>query len=84
MACLACHAGRGMMSRNDWYETIACALCGSREFRVRYRPERELADPKEAISASHGVMGTQQIVDCSGCGLVYVNPRLRPEVVLGA
>ena len=47
-------------------EHVNCDLCGSSEYRVRYRmPDLWLKKPLFEFP----------VVECSGCGLVYVNPR---------
>ena len=55
---------------------VPCNLCGSERCRVLYRPTRRLVDQSGIFSASGGVRGTQTIVRCLECGLVYVNPRV--------
>lgn len=66
------------------YEEVVCNICGSRRYRIKYRPTREVKDYRQIISASGGVRGTQRIVQCEECGLIYVNPRIRPELVISA
>jgi SAM-dependent methyltransferase len=66
-------------------ESVPCNLCGSDSFRV-LRPS--LRDPGRAIdletvfrsSGDEPLM--DQLVECTSCGLVYVRPRLRADLVL--
>lgn len=46
-------------------ETVPCNLCGSTQSRVEFR----------AIDYAYHVPGLFSVVRCSGCGLVYQNPR---------
>ncbi|MBN1823304.1 MAG: class I SAM-dependent methyltransferase [Endomicrobiales bacterium] len=69
---------------NDMYEDIPCNICGSNEYEVVIKPERKDFDPSKIISAAGGIMGTQQIVKCSVCGLKYVRPRLKAGFVVKA
>jgi SAM-dependent methyltransferase len=55
---------------------VPCNLCGSERYKVLYRPTRQGVTPSGIFSASGGVRGTQTIVRCLECGLVYVNPRV--------
>lgn len=68
----------------DIYENTKCNLCGSDKFKVIIKPSKKVDDPSKIISASGGVMGTQQIVRCSHCGLAYVNPRIKSNIVVNA
>ena len=64
-------------------ETIKCNLCNSNDYKVIISPEIKNVDVGNIFSASGGARGTQQIVRCAKCGLMYVNPRFTEEVVLG-
>lgn len=65
-------------------EYVNCNLCGSKDYNVMYEPTKKDYDPTQIFSASGGVMGTQHIVRCKECGLVYVNPRVEEELVIDA
>ena len=65
-------------------ETVPCNLCGSTSYRVLITPRVTEVDPATVMSASGGIRGTQRIVRCTECGLVYVNPRLRSAAVVEA
>lgn len=70
------------MHANEEY--VPCNLCGSSKYRILIRPTITDLDPATVMSAAGGVRGTQQIVQCADCGLVYVNPRLRADAVVSA
>lgn len=72
------------MKNNFAVEEVACNLCGSRDFTVKIKPRKKEFDPDAVFSASHGIMGTQQVVKCRQCGLMYVNPRISAERVVSA
>ncbi len=61
---------------------VACPLCGSNDTRMLYKPWNLNVDPRTVLSASGGVRGTQYIVQCKQCDLIYVNPRPRGEIVV--
>lgn len=63
-------------------ESVVCNLCGSDEYHVLIEPSVTEFDPLKVLTASGGVRGTQRIVRCSNCGLVYVNPRVNTEAVV--
>jgi len=65
-------------------ENVACNLCGSEKYRILIEPRVKEFDPLEVLTASKGIRGTQRIVRCSNCGLVYVNPRINAETVAGS
>ena len=65
------------------FELINCNLCGSKDFKVIYK---EIADekgsPQEKYKSSGNIIASDQIVKCKSCGLLYVNPRLKPEIIV--
>ncbi len=67
---------------SNYFEKISCNLCGSKDYTIKYKPTNTDFDPKTIFSASGGVMGTQQIVECKNCGLIYVNPRIKQEIII--
>jgi SAM-dependent methyltransferase len=66
-------------------ESVPCNLCGSDSFRVLQPSRREPGRPidLETVFRSSGDEPLMdQLVACTSCGLVYVRPRLRAELVL--
>jgi 2-polyprenyl-3-methyl-5-hydroxy-6-metoxy-1,4-benzoquinol methylase len=68
------------------YEEIPCNLCGSKEYAIvfpRIEPKEDV--PIESrYSAAKGVMCTDQVVKCSRCGLVFINPRPKSGTIVDA
>ncbi len=63
-------------------ETIACPVCDSKDFKVIYEPWVYEEDPIKLYGAATGIQGTQRIVRCINCGMIYENPRFPKEVIL--
>lgn len=69
-------------------ETILCPLCASANFSVVY-PENFPAElSREFLTkvyrSSSDQMVFEQVVKCSRCRLVYLNPRLRSDLIVGS
>ncbi|MDD5650614.1 MAG: class I SAM-dependent methyltransferase [Candidatus Nanoarchaeia archaeon] len=66
-------------------ETIKCNLCGNPEFKIIHKGLKdENVDLTKKYASSSNVIGNDQIVQCTHCGLKYVNPRLTDkEIVTG-
>lgn len=70
----------------DFYETVACAICGSREYKVVYPATRKVVSQDQIIAmfkSSGDEPLTEQMVQCTQCGLLYVNPRLKASLIIG-
>jgi 2-polyprenyl-3-methyl-5-hydroxy-6-metoxy-1,4-benzoquinol methylase len=69
-------------------EVVSCNLCGSGEIRVlqasQYDSEAGAAELTRTFSSSSEKRLTQRLVVCAECGLQFVSPRLRADVVLEA
>jgi SAM-dependent methyltransferase len=66
-------------------ESVPCAVCGSDAFEVVVPSRRDPARPVdlETVFRSSGDEPLQdQMVRCTSCGLHYVRPRLRWELIL--
>lgn len=66
-------------------ETVNCNLCGADDYHVIYPPRYEQAKPEEIINtfrSSGDEVLLDQLVMCNRCGLQYLNPRLKADVVL--
>lgn len=72
------------MSKQEYFESVKCGLCGRDDYDIRVRPVNLQFDPQSVFSASGGIRGTQQIVRCRQCGLMYVNPRVKTSCVFEA
>jgi len=63
-------------------EEASCPVCGSRQYRVKYTPWVDIQDPLALYGATSGVRGTQTLVSCAECGVIYENPRYTEDVIL--
>lgn len=59
-----------------------CPVCGSGRFDVVISPWVEETDPVKLYGAASGIPGTQQLVKCLTCGMVYENPRYDAEAII--
>lgn len=59
-----------------------CPVCGSESFDVIISPWVEEANPTKLYGAASGIHGTQQLVSCSACGMIYENPRYDAEAII--
>jgi SAM-dependent methyltransferase len=66
-------------------ESVPCAACGSDGFEVVVASKRvpgRAIDLREVFRSSGDEPLQDQMVRCSGCGLLYVRPRLKWELIL--
>ncbi|MBW2982348.1 class I SAM-dependent methyltransferase [Candidatus Woesearchaeota archaeon] len=66
-------------------ENINCNLCGNNNFSIIFeaQPEKEKQfDLSEKYRSSGDESLFEQVVKCNNCGLVYINPRNKPEDIL--
>src|SRR6266446_3963078 len=69
----------------DLLETVACNLCGDNNYEVIYPPRYDAADPEEIVNtfrSSGDEILVDRLVRCKQCGLQYLSPRLRQDLVL--
>lgn len=67
-------------------ESVACNLCGADDYEVLFPPRYELAQPDElaqTFRSSGDEILVDQLVRCRQCGLQYLTPRLRQDLILG-
>jgi 2-polyprenyl-3-methyl-5-hydroxy-6-metoxy-1,4-benzoquinol methylase len=65
------------------YEAVPCNVCSSVDYRVVFpAAERQSTDYASEFKSSADGPLTEQVVACSNCGLHYVSPRIRPEIML--
>ena len=66
------------------YESVPCNLCGGTDLEtVRPARERSEAELEVRFKSSSDEALHDPLVACRSCGLQFVNPRLRADVVLG-
>ena len=66
-------------------ETAPCNQCGSDDYQIVYPPRYEDAKPDELLNtfrSSGDEVLLDQLVQCTVCGLQYLNPRLKADVVI--
>jgi SAM-dependent methyltransferase len=63
---------------------VRCPVCEADTYHVLFEPWRNIEDPKYLYGAASGVQGTQQIVKCNSCAMIYENPRYPEELIVGA
>ena len=66
---------------DDYFEEIDCPVCGGREHKHYFRVKYERLKQKRNLDYS--IIGINQdtqfyVKRCCDCGLVFVNPRLKP------
>jgi SAM-dependent methyltransferase len=69
-----------------FFEEIRCPVCESGDYRVlqaaRYPASLDEGQLKRIFHASSSHVLLDRLVACRACSLVYVNPRLRPDLIL--
>lgn len=62
----------------------SCSVCGSDDATVFCEPHLEENDPAKLYGAASGIQGTQRLVKCENCGLIYESPRFEAaEIIKG-
>lgn len=61
---------------------ILCPVCQTDEYIVKYEPIVSEDDPAKLYGAASGLPGTQRLVTCKNCKLLYENPRFPAEVII--
>lgn len=59
-------------------DAVACALCGGDDTTLLFEVSGQELPGVYRDGVFHPVVGSERIVRCQSCGLVYVNPRLAP------
>jgi len=65
-------------------EYVKCNLCGADDYTFVWKGQESDLAPKDIYSSSKGVMSKDTLVRCKKCGLMYVNPRFKSEVIVDA
>ena len=61
-----------------------CPVCDSGIHEIKYEPWVDAPNPEKLYGAASGVPGTQRLVSCRGCGMIYENPVFPEEVILAS
>lgn len=73
------------MRYTDLLEEVPCNLCGADDAGVVYPPRYEAASVEglvEAFRSSGEEILVDRLVRCNRCGLQYLSPRLRQDIIL--
>ena len=63
-------------------EDVKCPVCDSNAQKKLYKPWVIEDDPGKLYGAASGIPGTQHIVKCESCGMVYESPRFLSDVII--
>lgn len=64
-------------------EQINCNICEKNDYEIVYPSlYRENENPAELFKSSGDEPSKDQIVKCKNCGLIYVNPRIKPDKII--
>ncbi len=59
-----------------------CTVCDSVDNKVLYEPWLTESDPTKLYGAASGIPGTQRIVQCLNCNMIFENPRFDAETIV--
>lgn len=59
-----------------------CPVCGSNHQTVKYEPWVNELDPAKLYGAASGIPGTQYLVTCNDCGMIFESPRYDAETIV--
>lgn len=62
-------------------EFINCNLCHSDNYKVLYKAKPHKPYQKEMFYPTSISLVTENIVKCQNCGLIFTNPRLKPDLL---
>lgn len=74
-------------TRHELLEHVACGVCDGRDYDVVHEARYDLeTDPDlvQKFRASSDELLIDQLVKCKDCGLQYISPRLRGDVILSS
>ena len=63
-------------------EHINCNICGADDYKIVYHARSNKALSIEPFKSESTELSKDQIVKCNRCGLIYVNPRLKPKSII--
>lgn len=69
----------------DLLEHIPCNLCSADDYEIIYKPRYDSAKPDkifQSFRSSGDEILLDQLVRCKQCGLQYLNPRLKQDLIL--
>lgn len=75
------------MIDKKYFETVPCNICGSNSFSIVYPAQYNKEKDKDIVSkyrASGDELLIDQLVKCNKCGLVFINPRIKGNLIVDA
>ena len=74
------------MTFDNFLETVNCPICDSQDYRVlrkaNYPENITLQELLKIYKSSSDTELIDQVVKCLECGLVYLNPRVKSDIIL--
>ena len=74
------------MQKKDYFEPVVCNLCGKDDYIVVYKDKYEKIETEQGLVNKFKSSGDEtlidQVVKCKHCGLMYINPRIKPELII--
>jgi len=67
------------------FENVKCNLCGSNNYKILYKPRYEAETQHDLIQkfrAAGDETLVDQVVKCKKCGLIYITPRIKDELII--
>ena len=62
--------------------TVFCPICGFDKSTIKIKPWNKVTDVALLYGADNGIQGTQTIVKCDRCDMVYENPGFEDRIIL--
>lgn len=59
-----------------------CPVCDSGRQEVKYEPWNHIEDPNKLYGAASGIPGTQNLVACLDCGMIFESPRYDAQTII--
>jgi len=59
-----------------------CPVCDSSRQTVKFEPWITEDDPRKLYGAASGIPGTQRLVTCLDCGMIYESPRYDAQTII--
>lgn len=73
------------MERQKIMENVACNLCGSNDSRIIHKSKYNKVMNEQELIEKFRSSGDEtlidQVVKCNKCGLMYINPRISPDLI---
>jgi len=71
--------------KNEIKQKVRCNLCGANDYDIIYEEKKDVLNEQELINkfkSSGDETLLDQVVKCKECGLMYINPRIRPDLIM--